>query len=297
MAMRRASRTAEYMALFRALETSRGPAGERLFDDPWARHFLGRRLAPLAHAARVPWLRRLATAAIDRRWPGARASGVARTRLIDDVLRSALLRGVEQVVLLGAGFDSRPYRLDGIDRARVFEVDQPGTLARKTRRLRRRLSRLPSHVAFVAVDFGRQDLGEALRSAGFRPEAPSIFIWEGVTNYLTREAVESTLRMVAGTAAGTWLLFTYVHRRVLDGDWEGAGTAALAATLRRVGEPWTFGLDPAEVRSFLGAHGLALLEDVGSVEYRRRYLGSHGPHLDGYEFYRLALAQVGDAPG
>jgi methyltransferase (TIGR00027 family) len=285
----RPSRTAEYMALFRALETARRPES-RLFDDPWARHFLGRRLCPLAHAARLPCLRRLATAAIDRRWPGARASGVARTRLIDDVVRSALARGVGQVVLLGAGFDSRAYRLDGIERARVFEVDRPATLDAKTRRLRRRLGPLPAHVAFVAVDFDADDVGRALQAAGFRDDLPSLFVWEGVTNYLTEPAVAATLRMVGSTAPGTWILFTYVHRRALAPDWKG--TLTVAATLRRAGEPWTFGLEPAELRGFLGAHGLMLLEDVGSVEYRRRYLGARGPHLRGYEFYRLALAQV-----
>jgi methyltransferase (TIGR00027 family) len=235
---------------------------------------------------------RLAARAIDRRWPGARPSGVARTRLIDDVVKSALGWGVSQVVLLGAGFDSRGHRLPGIEEARVFEVDHPATLALKAARLRRRGASAPAHVSYVPLDFASADVGDALRGAGFRPDEVAIFVWEGVTNYLTRPAVETTLRAVADTTPGTWLLFTYVHRDAVDGRWSGSGTGTLTATLRRAGEPWTFGLEPGEVRSFLAAHGLTLLDDIGSVDYRRRYMGSDGPHLRGYEFYRVALAQV-----
>src|SRR5262245_23523753 len=172
MMAERSSRTAEYMALFRALESCRRPASERLFQDPLAGAFLGPPLRLLAGAARVPPMGRLLAAAIDRRWPGARPSGVARTRLIDDAVLPALREGVEQVVLLGYGFDARPYRLPGLLAARVFEVDHPATLARKQRLLLRRLGRLPENVALVAVDLDRDDLGAALHAAGLRPDAP-----------------------------------------------------------------------------------------------------------------------------
>lgn len=288
----RASRTAEFMALFRALETCRRPAGARLFEDPFAPCFLGVRLALVAFAARLPPLGRFLEAVIDRRWPGARASGIARTRLIDDALKEALAQGVDQVVLLGAGFDSRAYRLAGIEAVRVFEVDHPATLERKRLRLLRRLRRLPGHVVFVPVDLDRQDLVEALRTAGFRPHARSFFVWEGVTNYLTARAVDQTLRFVGSAAPGSGLVFTYVHQDVVSGSWVGEGLRSLTATLRRAGEAWTFGIHPTALPELLAVHGLELVRDVGSVEYRARYLGAPGSHLKGYEFYRAALAEV-----
>jgi methyltransferase (TIGR00027 family) len=109
-----ASRTAEYMALFRALESSR-PRGRRLFEDPLARHFLSRPLGLVARAAAVPGVRNFISWFIDHRWPGARSSAVARTRFIDDAVIAGLREHIEQVVILGAGFDSRAYRLPAME--------------------------------------------------------------------------------------------------------------------------------------------------------------------------------------
>src|SRR5512146_2310276 len=99
-----ASRTAAYMALFRALE-SRLPAGRRLFEDRFASAFLPCRLRILAHLARIGFLGDLLRGYIDRQWLGARTSAVARTKFIDDAAETALHSGVRQVVILGAGFD------------------------------------------------------------------------------------------------------------------------------------------------------------------------------------------------
>ncbi len=281
------------MALFRALESCRRPRGERLFQDPLAVAFLRPPLRLAVLLAQVPLLGRIVPRFIDYRWPGARSSGVARTRLIDDLLAAALAGGVQQVVLLGAGFDCRAHRLPGIDRSRVFEIDRPATLAAKQARLRRRLPRLPGHVVFVEADLEHEDLEPVLRTAGFDPSACAFFVWEGVTNYLTTDAVDATLRRVAALAApGSRLLFTYVHRGLLDGSIAFPGGRRLSRTLRRIGEPWTFGLDPAEVSGFLAQRGFRLLEDWGAADYRARYLGRRADRLRGYEFYRAALAEA-----
>jgi methyltransferase (TIGR00027 family) len=286
----RVSRTAEYMALFRALESGR----DGLFDDPCARAFLSPALRAAVCAARVPLLGAAVPAFIDRRWPGARTSGVARTRLIDDALVAAVASGIRQVVLLGAGFDARAARLPALESTRVFEVDRLATQTVKRARLAALLGREPAHVGFVAVDFDRDRLDVALAAAGFDARRQAVFVWEGVTNYLTAEAVDATLRFIAGTAVGTRVVFTYVDRRVLD-DTEAtafAGTARLRALLRRSGEPWTFGLDPPTLPTYLAQRGLTLREDVGAAEYRTRYWGAASARMVGYEFYRVAIADV-----
>src|SRR6266851_5670017 len=109
----RASRTAEQNALFRALESAL-PASRRLFDDPLARNFLTWPLSLVARLVVVPGLREVVPWLIDNRWPGVRSSVVARTRLIDDAIAAALGERTEQLVILGAGFDSRAYRLPGL---------------------------------------------------------------------------------------------------------------------------------------------------------------------------------------
>src|SRR5262245_19392848 len=123
-----ASRTAEQNALFHALESLR-PARERLFDDPFARTFLTSPLAFVAGLGSVPGLRWLPPWIIDTRWPGVRSSVVARTRLIDDLISDCVAERVEQFVVLGAGFDSRAYRLPALRKLTVFEVDHPDTQA------------------------------------------------------------------------------------------------------------------------------------------------------------------------
>jgi methyltransferase (TIGR00027 family) len=291
-----ASKTAEYNALFRAIESTR-PATDRLFDDPFAPGFLRPSLRRVAALAFVPWLRPLIVGYIDRRWPGSRPSVIARTRFIDDALLQALRDGIEQIVILGAGFDSRAYRLPGIERARVFELDHPRTLTAKRQYLQQMLGMLPPQVVFGAMDFHQQSLAAVLQSAGFDATRRAFFLWEGVTNYLTAQAVDTTLRCVGAAAPGSQLLFTYIHQGVLDGSRHFVGARQVARLLRRVDEPWTFGLDPAALPAYLAVRGLRLLDDVGSLEYRARYMAPQGRHMRGYAFYRAALAQVIGAPG
>jgi methyltransferase (TIGR00027 family) len=290
-AMPDVSRTAEYMALFRALESVKRPKARRLFEDPFAPLFLSRGPAAALAVARLPALGALVPWFIDRRWPGARSSGVARTRLIDDALGLALQDHVEQVVLLGAGFDCRALRLPHISQARVFEVDQAATLHRKVERLRRQRAALAErHVVRVALDFKRDALGRALIAAGFRADRRTFFVWEGVTNYLSAAAVDQVLQFVAHESAPkSRILFTYVHRGVIDGTVRFVGWDRVSRMLSRVGERWSFGIDPAQIAGFLAERGLRLIADIGAAEYRARYRENDR----GYEFYRAALAEVG----
>ena len=291
MKQNQASRTAEYMALFRALENFR-PSNVRLFEDRFALEFLTPSLRIVARMSRYPFFRFLIPWLIDQRWPGARSSGIARTRFIDDALLKSLQEGIQQVVILGAGFDCRAYRIPGIDRTRVYEVDHPNTLAAKRQGLKHVLESLPQHVVFAEIDFSQQQLNDTLTASGFDPACPSCFIWEGVTNYLMKQAVDATLQFINKTAAGSQLIFTYVHQGVLDNSDEFEGTRNLMRLLQQNDESWTFGLYPSEITEYLMTRGFQLLEDIGSIEYRARYMGQNGRHLHGYEFYRIARACV-----
>ena len=139
-----ASRTAEYMALFRALESSRR-SSKRLFVDPFAYHFLRPSLKVTVGLSRVPLIGATVPWLIDKTWPGARSSGIARTRLIDDYLYASLHNGFDQIVILGAGFDCRAYRIAGIENSRVFEVDHQATLVKKKEEVGHIFGALPKH--------------------------------------------------------------------------------------------------------------------------------------------------------
>jgi methyltransferase (TIGR00027 family) len=278
-----ASRTAEYVALYRALETDerRRPP---LFRDPFAMGFLPRRLALAVRAARAPVVRGVLERYADRRAPGARTSAIARTAYIDDAVRRAVADGIDQVVILGAGFDCRAHRMPELAGATVYEVDRGETQAVKRAHVTG-----PRGVRYVAVDFLRDDVGASLAAAGWDAGRRSLFVWEGVTNYLTEAAVRGTLDWIATAPPGSRVVFTYIHAGVLDGSTEFDGGAQLMANVRRLGEPWTFGLPPGAVGAFVARSGLRLCEDLGADDYRRRYLGAE---MAGYRFYRIALAEV-----
>jgi methyltransferase (TIGR00027 family) len=291
MKRNRASRTAEYMAYFRALESAR-PASRRMFYDPFAPHFLSPVLRGAAAIARVPAFAPLVDAYTDFRLPGARTSAIARTKLIDDVLLDALRDGITQVVILGAGFDCRAYRLLRLENAAVFEVDHPATHATKLACLQRGLPEFPENVHHVEIDFLRQTLREAMAKSGFKLSASSIFLWEGVTQYLTREAIDAVLSFVASCCVDTRLVFTYVHAGMLDGAVPFKAATRLLRGYARLGEPWTFGLRPEEVSGFLKQRGLCLERDLSATEYRQLYYGNLAARLIGYEFYHVAVASV-----
>jgi methyltransferase (TIGR00027 family) len=288
----RPSWTAELMAFFRAHESVR-PAFTRLFTDPYAPAFLSTPLRTALTLARLPGGIRAVQGIIERRWGGPLGAAVCRTRFIDDALESEVTAGIEQVVILGAGFDCRAYRLPLLAGTRVFEVDHPLTQSMKRARLAPRLGVIPPHVVYVPVDFARNNLAASMDTAGFRPTARTFFLWEGVTNYLTDEAVDATLRWVARAgSAGSTLLFTYIHRGMLDGSLRFDGAEASRRTVERSGEPYTFGLDPGEVAAYLRQRGLELVEDVAAPEYRTRYLEPLGRAMKIWEFYRAAVTRV-----
>jgi methyltransferase (TIGR00027 family) len=291
---RGASRTATVVTLWRGIESARARR-TRLFEDPLAPAFLGWRFRWALRLARlpvvggaVPW------SLVDGHWAGPRGTVAVRTRYIDDRLGEAIRRGVEQVVILGAGFDSRAYRIPGIARARVFEVDHPATQAEKRRRLGRRYPTLPPHVTLVPVDFTTDTLDATLPSAGYRTDATTFVILEGVTHYLPAEAVDVVFRFVArSVAAGSQMVFTYIHRGALDGSVKFPRADQTLATVRSLGEPYTFGFAPAELPSYLAARGLRLVEDVGASDYRERYLTPLGRGQEPLtEFQRAALVEV-----
>jgi methyltransferase (TIGR00027 family) len=285
------SRTAEYMAFFRALESAR-PASQRLFNDPFAPYFVRPYLRRSAFIARSPFIASFVNRYSDLRLPGARTSAIARTKLIDDSLLDALRTGISQVVILGPGFDCRAYRLPQLKDTTVFEVDHPATLAAKLDRLRQALPTLPPNVRYVEIDFLRQTLPDVLVRAGFQSSRAGVFVWEGVSHYLTPETVDSILRCVASCRPGTRLIFTYVHAGMLDGSVSFKSAERLLRDFASISEPWTFGLRPENVSAFLSGPGLHLDRDLGARDYRRLYFGPAAERMEGYEFYHVAVAHV-----
>jgi len=119
-------------------------------------------------------------------------------------------------------------------------------------------------------------------------------VWEGVTNYLTPAAVDQTLGAVHGlAAAGSLLVFTYVDRAVLAGDHSRFPEARRwVEGVRRRGEPWRFGLDPAEVAEFLSRRGFGLIRDLSTAQAGERYFLPLGRRERGSALYHVVTASV-----
>jgi methyltransferase (TIGR00027 family) len=282
------SKTAEYVAFYRALETLE-PRREPLFRDPYASLFVDGRLALELRLARVPSLYDLVTRAVDRRAPGARLAAAARTRFIDDLAERAVARGVSQLVLLGAGYDCRGHRLRGLRSIPVFEVDREAELSAKRARLGR--TRLPvrTGVRYAPAVLGTDDLDRALGHAGFDGALPALIVLEGVLNYLPEANAARVLAWAGRAAKGSSVVFSYVDRAVLEGTFEGAEDVTRA--VRGAREPWRSGFAPADLAAVLRGLGLVATEDLGSDAYRERHLGPQ-PGAARFSFYRLAVAEV-----
>ena len=224
-------------------------AAGRTLRDPELRNpdYLAERFVSpgfkLTALVKVPGLRRLTPGLFERILPGSFWFELARTHHMDRVVIDEVAAGATQVVFLGAGLDSRAYRLDEIKRATLFEVDHPVTAAVKRGRLEAALGEVPGHVRYVQVDFNTQDLGERLATAGFDRGARTIVLWSGVTPYLETEGVESSLRwFAAGTGPGSAICFDYLWKEMLDGDDSFHGAAQLRRRVAAGGEPFRFGI-------------------------------------------------------
>jgi methyltransferase (TIGR00027 family) len=276
------------MALFRAVETAE-PPDRRLFEDPYAVALLSGTLKALAEIARWPMIGRLVPAFLDLGWPHTRSSGVVRTRLIDDLVGEAIRAGAAQLVLLGAGFDSRAYRLPEAKGVVAFEVDHPASQRAKRQRLNLRLGQVPATVHFVEVDFERDDLERALLTAGFNPARPAVAVWEGVVSYLSEAAVYANLAVLARLLAPTSrLILTYVDQAALDGSRAFRGARRWRFWVRFQGEPFLFGFDPDTLAGYLRPLGFLLQSDVSTAEAARLYRASSLRNETGSEWYRVA---------
>jgi methyltransferase (TIGR00027 family) len=283
-------RTAQAIALFRAIESAR-PAPERMFHDPLAARLLSGPFRVAAHMLRLPHGNRLLERAFDHRIPGVRGSAVVRTHLIDEAVLDAFASGCRQLVLLGAGYDSRPYRLDMPEGTVVYEVDRAAVQDVKQAQIQKQLRVVPQNVRFVPIDFELDDLVPTLRQAGFDPSVAAVFVWEGVTYYLTDTAVDATLNSIAATTTpGSRLVLTYMDHGVLQGTGAFDGDAQLLTAVKRVGERFTFGLDPDDTPKFLAHRGFDLISDVTTEE-----VAAHlDPRIRASKWEHVAIAATHD---
>lgn len=261
------SATATIMAFHRALEMCY-PEAERVCRDPLAVNFL-----PPDWAAVLEDREQLAALMGEKakQFPGVNGAIVSRVRFIDDVVKQALSDGMEQLVILGAGYDSRAYRMDGIGgRLTVFELDDPATQQDKLAKLEATLGRLPDHVRYIAMDVGRDSINGRLADNGYEADKKSLFILEGLVPYIPADALAGMLAFIAGGRRHA-LVFDYLPPSVVDGTCRWVEGRNMYREVLTHGEIFRLGFDPDELDQLLRGHGFDVLENVNAPDLKARY--------------------------
>ena len=199
---------------------------------------------------------------------------LARTRVFDRAFVDALERGFSQIVLLGAGMDTRALRFEDRNRCTtIFELDIGATQRYKRQVYERKKTALPRSLIFVPIDFNKQRLADLLTKAGYRDGQRTLFLWEGVTMYLEAEAVDGTLAFVRGSAAeGSIVVFDYVRASVFRRAGTLYGEKDAYEMVARVDEGWTFGIEDGAIEGFLTGRGFKLLSHYTPPDLEAAYL-------------------------
>jgi len=269
--------TAEGACALRAAGALEKDPAVRCPDDMAAGFLGGFNVTTLAkrRATRKLWL-----TGANRNIPGGYTYEIMRAKFIDEVVLDEPSDRLDELVLLGSGLDTRPYRLaDRLPGVRVIEVDHPESLESKRSRLRRLLGREPDRVTFLAIDFAREDLSAALDAAGHDRAAKTLFVWSGVSPYLPEDAVTGVLAWVGShRGSGTSIVFDAVWAEAIDGSREYFGAAELRRSTTDLEEPLRWGIPEGRVEETLSPYGLqverVLDADAGRSTYLRRSDGS-----------------------
>ena len=282
--------TAQGVAKQRLIETIAG-ADKRVINDPYADSFvIGSGFIKLMGHKLNTWLS-------EKLAPGFHEHLISRTKFIDELIQKSAVNGTEQYVILGAGYDSRAHRLELPSSLKIFEVDQPEVSDNKLAKLPKELPN-SDNVTYVNIDFSYQSLTEQLIGAGFDQKKFTIFTLEGVSQYITKEAVSSTIKELASLTRDTNSIFfmSYVDE-LLDKNpeacfGEGYPNPVKKASLikglsAKVGEPWISFYNGAEIEDLLSQNGYSIEENVTLEDLNSLYFSPVGRTLNENQIFKL----------
>ncbi len=264
------------------------PKKERIIEDDLACKILpsGRAFLWFAQFSSIrDWI----INASDKDSPGMWSCMICRKRYIDEKIKESSGQ-IEAVVNLGAGYDTRAYRLPTLSNIPVWELDQPETVKSKKSRLSKIFGKIPSHVKLVAIDFDHEKLENVLKSHGYSPDKRTFFIWEAVTQYLTLAGIRTTFDFLSKAAQGSRLAFTYVRKDFLEGrtmyGWEKFYKKFVVKD-----KTWIFGMEPEAWPDFLKAYGWQVIQDISYDELVEKYVNPTGRKLTSTPIERIVYAE------
>jgi methyltransferase (TIGR00027 family) len=289
MLTNQASATAEAMAAARAFG-SHIYREKKILDDPFAAYFLSPDIAQ-----RVRFLKRWfvgpmkywVAAYYNWRFPGALAWALIRHRYIDDTIREAVRTGITQLVVAGAGYDMRAFRLPELKGIRVLEIDHPATQSAKLSVVRKIFPETPDNITYIPADVTAVNL-ETILKASVAANVKSLVVLEGFLWYFDAYFVERLLRSIAKLlAADSLVVFDYTFPSQVDGTCELKGAREHHRIVAKLGEPVRFGIEPSRIGDFLKRCGLTLVADMSPNDLLHRY-----GRVPMHEFFHIARAKV-----
>ena len=198
---------------------------------------------------------------------------IARTKLLDEFFLDGLAKRVYQIVLLGAGMDTRALRFASKNQGtKIIELDIEKTQRPKIEILNRKQVELPKELVFAPIDFNQQSLSDVLMNAGYQMKKQSLFLWEGVTMYLNSDAVDGTLAFIRESSQkGSCVTFDYIIASVLRRENKFYGEKEIFDTVSQAGEGWTFGIEEGEIGEYLTKRGFRMISHYTPSELEQRY--------------------------
>ena len=217
-------------------------------------------------------------------------SPLCRAAYTEKALKTAVLTGTKQYVILGAGLDTFAFRETAfVSKYRVFEVDHPITQADKKERMARACWTVPDNLTFVPVDFTKDSLAERLIAGGFNPKVKSFFSWLGVTYYLSAEVIDKTLAELSTLCeGGGTLVFDYPDEKFFDAPEKRVQNTIIMA--KAGGEPMQSAFSYGELEKLLEKHGFLIYELLTPDDIQRDIIDSAGADLKAFEHVNYCLA-------
>ena len=262
------------------------PDNKRLFNDPVVFHVTN---SFLRFLLKFKFMRNYYITISEKIIPGIIGGQICRTKFIDDKTLE-VLKDVEQILILGAGLDTRAFRLKGIEDKIIYEIDLPGVQKNKKKKLVKYLGALPTNVQYIPIDFNSEKTENVLKNTSFDFNRPTLVILEAVIQYITEEAVREVFGFIAKLNKNSYLLFTYILSDVIEGKTEEAKRLLKWSEKKKF--PFIFGINPAELPSFLQAYNLEIIEDVGTEFYQKNYLDPIRREIKIFDWERTNFSRV-----
>lgn len=233
--------------------------------------------------------------------PGLHEYVIARTAFFDGIFIDALNKNIPQIVLLGAGYDSRAYRFANLNSAtKIIELDIAPTQNRKKECLKKAQIDIPKHVTLVPINFNKESLKDILEKAGYDNHEKTLFLWEGVSYYLESESVDATLKFVSHSSHNESVIALDYAISISEENINYYGVKEFFQTMKKhhANEELMFAINEGKIESFLEQRGLKLVNHLGNKEIEKTFLLNENGSLKGQitGSFRFALASPNSGP-